>query len=99
MSNRAVVVLSGGQDSTICLHWAMTHYKEVMAVTFNYGQTHSIELESARTITELNNIPHEILNIPEILRSTSPLTDTTQELETYDNYEEMDNIIRDNIKN
>ena len=98
MSNKAVVVLSGGQDSTICLHWAMTHYKEVMAVTFNYGQTHSIELESARTITELNNIPHEILNIPEILRSTSPLTDTTQELETYDNYDEMDNIIGDRVE-
>ena len=98
MKDKAVVVLSGGQDSTICLHWAMTHYKDVYAVTFNYGQTHNIELESARIISELNNIPHEVLNVPEILRSTSPLTDKTQELETYSNYDEMDEIIGDRVE-
>ena len=42
--NNAVVILSGGQDSTTCLHWAISKYKKVYGLTFNYGQTHSLEL-------------------------------------------------------
>jgi len=96
--DKAVVILSGGQDSTTCLHWAMSKYKKIYALTFNYGQTHSIELDSAKKIAEMNNIEHEIVNVPNILKSTSPLTDKTQTLETYDNYEEMDEIIGDRIE-
>lgn len=96
--DNAVVILSGGQDSTTCLHWAMSKYKKIYALTFNYGQTHSIELDSAKKIAEMNNIEHEIVNVPNILKSTSPLTDKTQTLETYDNYEEMDEIIGDRIE-
>ena len=97
MSN-AVVILSGGQDSTTCLHWAIENYQKVYALTFNYGQTHSLELESAKKIAEMNNIEHEIINVPNILKSTSPLTDKTQTLETYDNYEQMDEIIGNRVE-
>lgn len=97
MSN-AVVILSGGQDSTTCLHWAIAKYKKVYGLTFNYGQTHSLELESAKKIAQMNNIEHEIINVPNILKSTSPLTDKTQKLETYDNYQEMDEIIGDRVE-
>jgi 7-cyano-7-deazaguanine synthase len=53
MSERALVVLSGGQDSTTCLYWAIDRYgrDSTEAVTFDYGQRHRIELECARNIS------------------------------------------------
>ena len=64
-SNKALIVLSGGQDSTTCLYWAIQEYgqKNVSAVTFDYGQRHNIELECAAKIARLAGIPHKILPI------------------------------------
>lgn len=49
---RAVVVLSGGQDSALCLALAVKKYgsREVAAITFAYGQRHSIETKYARRL-------------------------------------------------
>ncbi len=59
----ALVVLSGGQDSTTCLFWALQQFDKVKAITFDYGQRHRIELDSARKIAELANVRHRILAI------------------------------------
>jgi 7-cyano-7-deazaguanine synthase len=60
---KAIVVFSGGQDSTTCLFWAMEQFKEVEAVTFNYGQRHSLELECAAQIAKEQNIKHHVLDM------------------------------------
>lgn len=49
---KALVVFSGGQDSTTCLFWAKKHFKEVIALSFAYGQRHANEVEIAREIAE-----------------------------------------------
>ncbi len=63
--DRALVVLSGGQDSTTCLYWALDRFGEgnVWALTFDYGQRHRIELECAATIAEQVAVPHRVLPI------------------------------------
>ena len=46
----ALVVFSGGQDSTTCLFWAKRNFKKVYALSFLYGQKHQKEVEAARKI-------------------------------------------------
>jgi len=86
MTSKALVVLSGGQDSTLCLHWALQQgYDEVHAVAFDYGQKHNIELEmAARQCADLN-VALEITHLgANILAGTSPLTNPDEKLEQYE---------------
>lgn len=87
--SKALVILSGGQDSTTCLFWAKQNYDEVMALSFYYGQKHYIELESAKRIAAAANIKHAIIEIDDsVLVSSSPLL-SDSELEQYQNYNNM----------
>ena len=61
--DKAVVVFSGGQDSTTCLFWAKKRYKEVIAVSFDYGQKHSLELECAKDICKKYDVEHHIMDL------------------------------------
>lgn len=58
----ALVLFSGGQDSTTCLFWALKHFDSVRALCITYGQRHAQEVEVARTIAEKNNIPFQVLD-------------------------------------
>ncbi|MDI7774440.1 7-cyano-7-deazaguanine synthase QueC [Asticcacaulis sp. EMRT-3] len=46
----ALVLFSGGQDSSVCLAWALAHYERVETVGFDYGQRHSIEMTTRQTV-------------------------------------------------
>jgi len=54
-TDSAIVLFSGGQDSTVCLVWALERFKDVITVGFDYGQTHSVELECRTKVLALLN--------------------------------------------
>lgn len=58
----ALVLFSGGQDSTTCLYWAIKNFSSVRTLCFTYGQRHSKEIEVARAIAEEANIPFQLLD-------------------------------------
>lgn len=61
---RAVVVFSGGQDSTTCLIQALQQYEEVHCVTFDYGQRHRAEIDVARELSHaLGARAHKVLDV------------------------------------
>ena len=78
----ALVVYSGGQDSTTCLFWAKAHFDVVSAIAFDYGQRHIVELDAAKHIASEANIPFSIFRI-NLLNEVShnSLTDKAIEVE------------------
>lgn len=64
-NGKALVVLSGGQDSTTCLYWAIARFgaDAVETLTFDYGQRHRIELECAARVAKLAGVPNTCLPI------------------------------------
>lgn len=58
----ALVLFSGGQDSTTCLFWAKKQFKEVRTLCFTYGQRHSLEVEIAREIAQSADVPFQVLD-------------------------------------
>lgn len=59
----AIILLSGGQDSTTCLYWSKKNFKRILALSFNFGQKHVKELECAKRICECNKIDHIIIDL------------------------------------
>src|SRR4051812_46998103 len=70
-NDAAMVVLSGGQDSTTCLGWALDRFNHVLTVGFDYGQRHRVELECRKEILarigELNSSWPERLEGPDTI--------------------------------
>jgi 7-cyano-7-deazaguanine synthase len=80
MNNKAIVVFSGGQDSTVCLFWAIEKFDEVIAITFDYGQRHANEIECAKEIVKEIGIEHHILNM-DLLNQLAPNALTRSNIE------------------
>ncbi|MBQ9983237.1 MAG: 7-cyano-7-deazaguanine synthase QueC [Lachnospiraceae bacterium] len=59
----AVVVFSGGQDSTTCLFWALKRYEKVITVSFDYGQRHKKELQCAKEITDELGVEFHVMDM------------------------------------
>jgi 7-cyano-7-deazaguanine synthase len=74
--DHAVVLHSGGQDSTTCLMWALKQFKKIYVISFDYGQRHDIELKSAANICKKLKLPHEVIDLTIIKKLTkNALTD------------------------
>jgi 7-cyano-7-deazaguanine synthase len=67
----ALVLFSGGQDSTTCLYWAKKHFKNVLALCFAYGQRHSQEVDNARRIAEMAEVSFKMLDVS-VISELSP---------------------------
>jgi len=66
----AVVLLSGGQDSTTCLFWALQNFDdEVLALNILYGQRHKIEAEAARKIAYIAGVDLQEIHADQIFKA------------------------------
>ncbi|HCT0492415.1 TPA: 7-cyano-7-deazaguanine synthase QueC [Staphylococcus pseudintermedius] len=88
-NEKALVVFSGGQDSTTCLFYAKKHFKEVELVTFEYGQRHAKEIEVAKEISEDQGLKHHVLDMA-LLSQLTPNALTSHDM-TIDSHNDVPN--------
>jgi len=82
---KALVVLSGGQDSTTCLYWAIDRFGVggVDTLTFDYGQRHRVELDCAAAIADFAGVSNTCLPIDTFAAlGGDALTDAGVDIET-----------------
>ena len=83
MNKKAIILLSGGLDSTTCLAMAQSQGYECYALSFSYGQKHSSELEAAKIIANSNDaVLHKIISLDLGSFGGSALTDENIEVPT-----------------
>jgi 7-cyano-7-deazaguanine synthase len=85
-NSKALVVFSGGQDSTTCLFWALKNFNEVEVVTFDYNQRHSLEIECAKSIANELGVKHNILDMA-LLNQLAPSALTRDDIDVKDGVE------------
>lgn len=92
MKKEAIVVFSGGQDSTTCLYQYLNNGWDCHLFTINYNQLHQQEIRAAHTIARMTAeadltgkvLSHEVLVLGPVLGGTSPLVNEAEKLEQYD---------------
>jgi len=80
---KAIVLFSGGLDSTTCLAYAKSQGFECHALSFQYGQRHFAELQAAKRIASQQHVPHIIVDIPISQFGGSALTDSASSIPDY----------------
>lgn len=95
MTNKVVVIYSGGMDSFTVLNRALKDGKEVYALSFDYGQRHVKELDYARNVCKRLNVKHKVIDISAIneLILGSSLTDDIEIPEGHYEAENMKSTI------
>lgn len=73
--NQALILFSGGIDSTTALYWARERYENIFALTFDYGQRHKIEVRLAKRLCQKLHIHQKILRLNLKQIGGSSLTD------------------------
>jgi 7-cyano-7-deazaguanine synthase len=68
---KALIIFSGGQDSTTCLYWAKKRFTDIYAIGFKYGQKHINEIEAAKKICNRENINYKIFDIENLLNANN----------------------------
>ncbi|MBZ4675160.1 MAG: queC [Dysgonamonadaceae bacterium] len=88
----ALVLFSGGQDSTTCLFWAKQNFRNVHTLCFSYGQRHSQEVKNAERIVSMANVSFQVLDAtiishlaPNSLTDSSMMMDEEKPADSYPN--------------
>ena len=87
-SDKILVIFSGGQDSTVCLLKAIHDYgrDQVVALSFVYGQRHSIELEAAKKMAATLRVSHKIIFLNTLAElSDNALTNSEKSIQSGEN--------------
>lgn len=92
--SKAIILLSGGLDSSTCLAYAHSKYDECYALSFDYGQKNNAELNAATKIAQhFQVIKHEIITVPIGKLVSSSLTDANLSIKTYKNFNDLPKTI------
>lgn len=93
MSSKALVVHSGGLDSTVCLSLALKEHDSVETVSFYYGQKHTTELDHAKQIADAFKIQQHLIHLPTIFAGgDSTLIEANQIDNPRGSYEDVQDI-------
>jgi 7-cyano-7-deazaguanine synthase len=71
MNDSALVLFSGGQDSTTCLFWAKKNFRKVHALGFTYNQKHEVELKQAAIIAQKAEVPFKVMDLRGMLQGSA----------------------------
>lgn len=85
MMKKAVVLFSGGIDSTTALHWSLDRFVKVQALTFDYGQRHRIEIRHAAKLAKLLKVDQKTLQVDLNPVGGSSLTDHSLAVPDFEN--------------
>ena len=79
----ALVVFSGGQDSTTALYWAKERYQEVVALCFSYGQNHALEVKVAEALAKDAGVEFHLMDLQFIGQlSSNALTNSSIKMDS-----------------